>query len=165
MARNVEFQAALGAAAAQATDTTLEPRLDEMEADVKALGRQLKSLPIDELLQVDTRLQDIPRTTSTANIWSGIDPGTEYAVDAGNLRFDVRVDTSGESYNIAGTLSLEGFVAKTVTPESGDRTVLKVTVQCQALTGEDRYVDPDIRWDWDAPAAPTPERARPSATW
>ncbi len=158
MARNAEFQAALGAAAAQATDATLEPRLDEMEADVKALGRQLKSLPIDELLQVDTRLQDIPRTTSTANIWSGIDPGTEYAVDAGNLRFDVRVDTSGESYNIAGTLSLEGFAAKTVTPESGDRTVLKVTVQCQALTGETRYVDPDIRWDWDAPTAPIPER-------
>ena len=65
------FRDALGDAAADA----IRPELEEVDDDVKALGQQIRSLPIDELLQVDSRSQLVPLTTDMANIWTGV-PGT-----------------------------------------------------------------------------------------
>ncbi len=153
MAENAEFQAA----AARATAAVIDPQIEQVDADVKALSQQIRSLPIDELLQVDTIERVVPLTTSTPNIWSGVG-GTTYAVAGGHLQVDIDGATESEAGNVAGTLNFEGFAPFTVTQPGNDRVVLRVTVRCQALGGSDRTVSPDLVWEWDAPTAGIPER-------
>ena len=140
---------------AGAATRDLQPAIDRVDGDILAVSRQLKSLPIDELLQEDAVRHALP--LGGANIWSGVD-GSAYALAGGHWQFDIRASTRAESSNIAGGLSVEGMAQFAIAPPSGDRTVLKVTVQCQALTGETRRVSPSVIWEWVAPTAQIAER-------
>ena len=65
-------------------------------------------------------------------------------------QIDLRAITVAESSNGAGTADIEGMAAFDVHPPAHGETVLKVTVQCQALSGPSRRVSPDLVWEWDA---------------
>ena len=142
-------------AAAAEVVADVQPLIDDVRDDVQAVSAQLKSLPIDELLQTDTVRHSLP--LGGANIWSGID-GTAYALVAGAWQFDFRDTTRAESSNIAGGLDVEGMAQFAIAPPAGARTVLKVTLRCQALSGSTRRVSPFLSWEWTAPAAAIPER-------
>ena len=135
----------------------MRPQFQEVDDKVGAVSRQIRELPIDELLHVITSVRNVPLATSTPNIYTGA-AGSSYSLVGGNLQIDWTQPVPDDVAD--ASLSLEGLVPFTLPIPVDNDLVLQMTVRAQALTGGSRYIDPGFVWEWSLGAGATTDLRR-----